>query len=131
MKQLTREQRYAISLYLKEGKTQKVIAEAIGVSKSTISRERKRNSGLHGYTFKQAQEWADIRKERLRLPRKMNAEVRQRIEKLMRTEDWSPEQIEGWCSLKGCRMVSKSSIYEYIHKDKSKVGICTSTADFI
>lgn len=122
MKQLSREQRYAISLYLKEGKTQKTIAEAIGVSKSTISREVKRNSGLRGYTFKQAQEWADIRKERLSLPRKMNAEVIQRIEKLMRTEDWSPEQIEGWCALKGYRMVSKSSIYEYIHKDKEQGG---------
>lgn len=105
-------------MYLKEGKTQKMIAEAIGVSKSTISREVKRNSGIRGYTFKQAQEWADIRKERLRLPRKMNAEISQRIEKLMRTEDWSPEQIEGWCAVKGYRMVSKSSIYEYIHKDK-------------
>lgn len=90
------------------------------VSKSTISREVRRNSGVRGYTFRQAQEWADIRKERLRLPRKMNAEIIQRIEKLMRAEDWSPEQIEGWCAVKGYRMVSKSSIYEYIHKDKEQ-----------
>lgn len=55
MKQLTREQRYAISLYLKEGKTQKMIAEAIGVSKSTISREVRRNSVVRGYTFRQSQ----------------------------------------------------------------------------
>ena len=38
-KQLTREQRYAISLGLKEGKTQKAIALQIGVSASTVSRD--------------------------------------------------------------------------------------------
>lgn len=42
-KQLTREQRYAISLGLKEGKTQKAIALQIGVSASTVSRELRRN----------------------------------------------------------------------------------------
>ena len=39
MGQLNQMQRYAISLMLKEKKTQSAIAEAIGVDKSTISRE--------------------------------------------------------------------------------------------
>lgn len=122
MKHLTKEQRYAISLYLKEKRSQKEIAEAIGVSRSTICREIKRNSGKRGYGFRQAQEWADLRKERLRQQRKLNGEVCLRIEKLMREEDWSPEQIVGWCKAKGYRMVSKSSIYEYIRRDKECGG---------
>ena len=42
MKHLSREQRYGISLMLKEGKSRKDIAKAIGVSTSTISRELRR-----------------------------------------------------------------------------------------
>ena len=44
MKHLTREQRYAISIMLQKGSSQKEIAEAIGKDKSTVSREIKRNS---------------------------------------------------------------------------------------
>lgn len=122
MKHLTKEQRYAISLMLKEKKTQKEIADAIGVNKSTVCREIQRNSSRKGYSYILAQESAEIRKERLREPRKLNMEVRQRIEKLMREEDWSPCQIEGWCRRNGYRMVSKSSIYEYIRKDRDSGG---------
>ncbi len=122
MKHLTREQRYAISLMLKEKKTQKEIADAIGVNKSTVCREIRRNSSRRGYSHILAQESAEIRKERLREPRKFNHQVRQRIEKLMREEEWSPCQIEGWCRRKVYLMVSKSSIYEYIRKDREAGG---------
>ncbi len=71
MAQLNQMQRYAIFLYLKEEKTQAYIAGQLTVSKSTISRELKRNGGKRGYSWKQAQEQCDMRKERLREPRKM------------------------------------------------------------
>lgn len=58
-KQLIREQRYAIFLGLKEGKPQKEIAQQIGVSPSTISRELKRNSNKQGkYSYALADEMA-------------------------------------------------------------------------
>ena len=114
MKHLTKEQRYAISLCLKEKKSQSEIAKAIEVSKSTISRELKRNSGKRGYNYIAAQEQAEIRKERLKEPRKMCGEVRNRISRYMRDEQLSPEQIVGICRNKGYRMVCKSSIYNYI-----------------
>jgi IS30 family transposase len=41
-KQLNSEQRYAISLLLRQGKENKEIAEAIGVNQSTVWRERHR-----------------------------------------------------------------------------------------
>ena len=44
-KHLTSEQRYYIYLERQKGSTQKSIAEAIGVSESTVSRELKRNGG--------------------------------------------------------------------------------------
>lgn len=115
-------QRYAISLMLKEKKTQVAMAEAIGVNKSTISRELKRNSTNGKYHYTTAQELCEIRKERLRQPRKFNGEIRNRIDRKLREEDWSPEQIEGWSKLHGYAMVSKSRIYEYIHKDKEEGG---------
>ena len=115
-------QRYAISLMLKEKKTQSAIAEAIGVDKSTISRELKRNSTGGKYHYTSAQELCEIRKERLREPRKFNGEIKNRIDRKMREEDWSPEQIEGWCRRHGYAMVGKSRIYEYIRKDKEGGG---------
>lgn len=47
-KHLTCEQRYAIYLGKQEGRSQTAIARQIGVDKSTVSRELKRNSNRFG-----------------------------------------------------------------------------------
>ncbi|MDP6614813.1 MAG: helix-turn-helix domain-containing protein, partial [Candidatus Marinimicrobia bacterium] len=47
--QLTLEQRYGIYTLLKTGHNQSKIAEVVGVHKSTINRELKRNRGGRGY----------------------------------------------------------------------------------
>ena len=52
--QLTLAQRYVIYLMLKKGFIQNELAEVIGVHKSTISRELRRNSGGRGYRYRQA-----------------------------------------------------------------------------
>ncbi|WP_027851791.1 helix-turn-helix domain-containing protein, partial [Marinospirillum insulare] len=59
--QLTREQRYQISALLDNNLTQTEIAKTLGVHKSTISRELKRNTGKRGYRPKQAQLLSDER----------------------------------------------------------------------
>ena len=103
--QLTREQRYAIYLGLKEGKSKKAIAQQINVSSSTVSREIKRNSNRHGrYIWKEAQELADVRKERLPGNRKMKQSVIDAALNLLRTEDWSPQQISGHLVQQGIRI---------------------------
>lgn len=107
---------------LRQKAKKKDIAKAIGVSPSTVTRELKRNSGEKGYFYKVAQEIADIRKERLRQPRKMNGEIRGRIGRLMREEQFSPEQIVGFCNKEGYEMVSKSNIYNHIREDKERGG---------
>ena len=47
--QLTLEKRYGIYTLLKTGHNQSKIAEVVGVHKSTINRELKRNRGGRGY----------------------------------------------------------------------------------
>ena len=122
MGQLKPEQRYAIFILLQQKKKKSEIAEIIGVNKSTISRELKRNGSKRGYSWKKAQEMCDLRKERLREPRKMCGQVINRIERYMRDEQMSPETIVGYCRRKDYLMVCKSSIYNYIHRDKEKGG---------
>lgn len=122
MGQLNREQRYTIFILLQQNFTKAKIATVLNVSKSTICRELKRNSSKHGYSWLQANEMANLRKERLKEPRKMCGQVKHRIEKYMRSDQLSPEQIVGLCRNKGYLMVSKSSIYNYIRKDKESGG---------
>lgn len=56
---LTREQRYVIYLELQRGTPQKAIAQLIGVSKSTVNREIRRNSTPNGkYVWVKAQDRA-------------------------------------------------------------------------
>ena len=123
MGQITKAQRYTIFVMYQRGYKQKDIALAIGKDKSVISRELNRNRNEHGkYVLTTAQELSDIRKERLRKKRKLTAEVENRIHRYMDKEQWSPEQIVGYCALRGYKMVRKSLIYEYIRQDKEREG---------
>ena len=62
--QLPQEQRYQIYALKRMGHQQTEIANYIGVDKSTISRELKRNQGQHGYRPKQAHTLAKSRRKR-------------------------------------------------------------------
>ena len=64
-KHLNQQQRYTISVMKQKGLDNNFIADAIGVDRSTVYRELKRNSGKRGYSHTLAQEMADERKERL------------------------------------------------------------------
>ena len=107
MTQLTREQRYTISVMHKQGFQQKEIAATINKNKSVVSRELERNRNKHGrYSYSHAQMLADARKECLRKPRTFTDEVKNRVNRYIRQHQWSPEQIVGYCKLKGYNMVS-------------------------
>ena len=92
--QLTLEQRYIIYSMLKVGLTQLKISEEIGVHKSTISRELKRNWVARGYRPKQANTFAEYRRQAKVRPR-IEGSTWAYVEQLLR-EEWSPEQISGW-----------------------------------
>ena len=117
--QLTREKRYQIKVLLDTGQKEAVIARTIGVNKSTIHREIKRNRGQRGYRPKQAHEKALARRKGKSKPRITPALWALVEEKL--AEDWSPEQISG--RLKQNEIfISHERIYHYIYADKKAGG---------
>lgn len=123
MKHLTKEQRYVISSLRKAGHTLDYIAKDIRVHKSTVSRELKRNSNRYGtYSPQNAIIYAEERKERFSLKRKFTAVIENRIRRYVEEEQWSPEQILGYCNKNNLKMVSVERIYQYIRKDKQEKG---------
>lgn len=122
-KHLTLEQRYEIKAYLKCNKPQKFIAEQLGVSASCISRELRRNKLKRGgYNADKAQEQANIRKERFAVNKKFIPRIKDFVEEKIRQEQWSPQQIVGYCKKHNITMVSVERIYQYIRDDKKKGG---------
>ena len=115
--QLTQEQRYQIQALLKMEHSGTEIADALGVHKSTISRELKRNRGKRGYRPKQAHQFALQRRKKAR--KRITADIWALVEEKLR-QDWSPEQIVGRFKEEGIA-ISHEHIYQYIYADK-RVG---------
>jgi len=123
MKHLTKEQRYEISTYLKCKKSKSFIAKALNVDKTTIYRELDRNSTKTGkYNPKFAHELSEERKERLQVPRKFTSSIERFVVKYISEEQWSPEQITGYCKANNIPMVSYERIYQYVREDKLNGG---------
>ncbi len=123
MKHLTLQQRYALKAYLACKKRVSEIAEQLCVSRSTIYREIKRNStkrGLYNPDF--AEELAKERKERFCKYRRFDLGKQKLIDHWLKEEQWSPEQIKGYCDKNGIEMVSHERIYQYIREDKISGG---------
>lgn len=118
--QLTCEQRYQIKVLLKTGFLQTEIAQQLGVNKSTISRELRRNRSERGYRPKQAHEKA-LERRKQKTQAFINAETWGLIKEKLRL-DWSPEQITGWLKKKHLQSASHERIYLYIYSDKRAGG---------
>lgn len=119
--QLTYEQRCQISALKKSGCSQRKIAETIGTSQPTVSRELARNTGARGYRHKQAQEKTGQRRANAAQRTKMTPAMIMTIESKIRTE-WSPEQISGWLLYDREELISHESIYLHIWADKQAGG---------
>jgi IS30 family transposase len=117
--QLTRKQRYQIYALKKAHHNQTEMA-AIGVHKSTISRELARNGGRRGYRPKQADERAIWRKLSAHRPRIRSA-TWTLVESLLR-QQWSPEQISGRLKLEQQESISHERIYQHIYANKRAGG---------
>ena len=126
-KHLSQEQRYTIDRLLKQGHSHTSIAKIIGVDKSTVSREVKRNASKPNspkpcYNAKKAQQLADERIEFRMYKVKLTRDMQQFIAQLICEKQWSPEQIAGRAAIEGYQMVSKSTIYNFLHEDKQRGG---------
>lgn len=98
--------------------TRKEIAQAIGVSNSTITRELGRNSSSRGvYKWDKAQRQADKRRHKAPGNRSVKPYVRSMAIELLKREQWSPEQISGYLAKNGVR-ISHETIYAIIREDK-------------
>lgn len=118
--QLTREQRYQIFVLKKAGHSQIMVAGLLGVHKSTISRELKRNRGQRGYRPKQAHQFAQQRHQDK--PRsKIMPDTWTTVERLLRLQ-WSPEQISGWLRKTERGPISHEWIYQYVYANKATGG---------
>ena len=118
--QLTQEQRYQIYSLKKIAHSQTEIAACIGVNKSTINRELRRNHGRRGYRPKQAHEKAIGRRVGGR--KRISEKDWQLVEEKLRL-DWSPEQISNWMKKKATCQISHEHIYKHIYADKRNGGV--------
>ncbi len=120
---MTLEQRYEISALVKTNHSLDQIAEQIGCSKSTVSRELSRNCDKRDGSY-----WPDLaqrktaarhkaKTKKRRLTASVEAYVRQKLESYH-----SPEQIVGHAARKGIECVSHERIYQFVWDDKKQGG---------
>ena len=120
-KQLTLEQRYEIRAYLQAGFSKIKISKLLGVHKTTIYRELKRNMGLMHYIPLHAQMRAEGRRRNGRKKIRFTNTVKRRVEDLLK-RDYSPEQISGYLAKAHQIYISHETIYKHIWTDKKQGG---------
>ena len=121
---LTVEVRDSIAQLRHQGSNQKEIAKAVGRSRSTISRELRRNRTGDEYYAAQAQEKSQQRRRERPLVRKMDDPQINEAVRSGLAEEWSPEQISGRLEQQHPddpqRRVSPQTIYTWIEQDEHR-----------
>ena len=120
-KHLSLEDRHYIELSMKNEMTLTQIANDLGFSQSTISREIRRNRGQRGYRYQQAHRMAQERHTTKNKSIKLTNEITRVIDDYIRS-DWSPEQIAGRLKMDGIIYLHHETIYQYILADKQADG---------
>jgi IS30 family transposase len=121
--QITARERYALMALQVAGLCPAAIARVLGRDRSTITRELQRNRTQHdGYYRPQLAEWyARGRRSRSRRNQRFTAQQWARVDALVR-EDWSPEQIAGWCRRHRVLSISHETIYRHVWTDRANGG---------
>jgi IS30 family transposase len=118
---LTLEERDLIAQLRHRGADQKEIAQTLGRSPATISRELRRNRIGDDYFAAQAQRQAQRRRSERPLVRKMDHREIGAVVRSGLAHEWSPEQIAGRLAQQhpDCpdRQVSAQTIYNWIERD--------------
>lgn len=122
MAHLTQEQRYKIEAFKKAGYKNIAIANEIGVDKSTIGRELKRNSDSRNGVYRASLAHKKASKRIEQKPKKISftKTMESRIIYLLEHKEYSPEQIVGDSQKKGIEMVSHERIYQFIWQNKKQ-----------
>jgi len=112
---LSQNERYQIFSLMKAGLNCTQIAEILGRSKSTISREIRRNKGGRGYRPKQADQLARERSQLSRNARRIEPGVlKAAFDRI--AEQLSPEQVAADLP------ISHETLYQHIYADKAAGG---------
>ncbi len=112
---LSQKERYQIFALMKAGLNKIQVALTFGRSKSTISIEIQRNSGLKGYRPKQASLKSEVRALGSRNAKNVCVDTLKSAFDLVRQE-WSPEQIAGSMN------ISHETVYRHVYADKDCGG---------
>ncbi len=120
---ISNHQRIELATLHRNGYSVSNISKQLKLHRSTVYRELKRNSRPRGsYDAYYANEVSEIRKERFAKNRKFNTQMMGVINEKLEFQQWSPEQINGYCNKNNIPMVSHERIYQYIHEDKENGG---------
>lgn len=128
-RQLGQEQRYAIGVLLKAGRSQQEIADSVGYHKSTISRELRRNIPQRGarskvYDPERAQQKAINRHKQKPKYERFTNRMRNQCVRWLTVEKLSPELISALGRKGDPDFVSPETIYRWIwemkHSDRRK-----------
>lgn len=114
-KHLSQTERYQIYALMKAKQSIQAISQILGRHKSTISREVARNSGLRGYSPRQADLLCQERAQSSRNAFQIDPTTRAQVAEQLKLQ-WSPEQIAA--SLP----ISHETIYQHVYADKAQGG---------
>lgn len=121
--QLTLEQRYQIEALKDAGHNQSSISKIVGVNKSTICREYKRNIPLRGigakvYVAFRSQQKTDLRHTEKHKVILFSPDLKRKARRMMMIEKFSPELITAKWRKDGKLNVSHETIYKWIWQCK-------------
>jgi transposase, IS30 family len=120
---ISNHQRIELTSLHRNGHSVSDISNQLKLHKSTIYRELKRNSRPRGsYDAYYANNVSEIRKERFAKNRKLTSQMISLIKEKLENQQWSPEQINGYCNKNNIPMVSHERIYQSIYQDKENGG---------
>lgn len=124
MPHLELDQRYSIYHLKTQGLNYTEIAKSIGVHKSTVSRELKRNSDKRSGVYKVKLAQRKYEQRHTSKPKfiRFNSVIQAFVVKWLK-EDYSPEQIVGKSKRLNVPCVSLERIYQFIWKDKKQGGV--------
>jgi transposase, IS30 family len=117
-------QRIKIETLLKAGHKASFIAKQLNIHPLSYYRELKRNvTKTDKYNAAFAQELSEEQKERFSRNRSFTFSMEKFIKEKLSKEQWSPEQIWGYCKENNIDMVSHESIYKFVYQDKDNGGL--------
>lgn len=122
-KQLTQEQRYKIEAHSSAGGTQTEIAKILGVNRSTVCRELRRNTPQRGvgakvYVAKRAQAKTNIRHKEKHKHTSFSLALKLQMLEWMSTKRYSPECVAAEWKRRNITGVSHECMYQFIWHSK-------------